>query len=62
MHTFEIESIEGVGYLVFAQLNERRTKCIDKIFSTRQQVNNFIKMTKQEGFEIFDKVSEEKSR
>ncbi|WP_444995277.1 hypothetical protein [Aliikangiella sp. IMCC44359] len=42
MKRYEVESIEGVGYLVFEQLEENRTRRVDGVFLNIKQVKDFL--------------------
>lgn len=42
MRQYEIESVEGVGYLVFERTGKKRTRRIGEIFQNIAQAKNFI--------------------
>lgn len=42
MKQYEVESIEGVGYLIFEQLEQNRMRRIGGVFLNIKQVKDFL--------------------
>ncbi|MET1256779.1 hypothetical protein [Aliikangiella maris] len=48
MKRYEIESIEGVGYLVFEKINAKQTKRVDGVFLNIKQASDYLGISSEQ--------------
>lgn len=48
MKMFEIESVEGVGYLVFEKISEKRSRRIDGVFKNLRHAREQLGITSEQ--------------